>query len=89
MDTYGGAARHGGGAFSGKDSSRVDRSGAYFCRFVARNVVRQGLAKRVEIQVAYAIGVAHEISTMVNTFGTGDEHAAAEYVQTFDFRRSA
>jgi S-adenosylmethionine synthetase len=89
VDTYGGAARHGGGAFSGKDPSKVDRSGAYFCRYVARNVVRQGLAQRVEIQVAYAIGVAREISTMVNTFGTGDERAVAEYVKTFDFRPAA
>jgi S-adenosylmethionine synthetase len=89
VDTYGGAARHGGGAFSGKDPSKVDRSGAYFCRFVARNVVRQGLAKRVEIQVAFAIGVAREISTMVNTFGTGDERAVAEYVKAFDFRPAA
>lgn len=89
VDTYGGAARHGGGAFSGKDPSKVDRSGAYFCRFVARNIVRQGLAKRAEIQVAYAIGVAREISTMVDTFGTGDERAAAEYAKTFDFRPAA
>jgi S-adenosylmethionine synthetase len=89
VDTYGGAARHGGGAFSGKDPSKVDRSGAYFCRYVARNVVRQGLAKRVELQVAYAIGVAREISTMVNTFGTGDEPAAVEYIGTFDFRPAA
>jgi S-adenosylmethionine synthetase len=86
VDTYGGAARHGGGAFSGKDPSKVDRSGAYFCRFVARNVVRQRLAKRVEIQVAYAIGVARQISTMVRTFGTGDDGAVADYVKTFDFR---
>jgi S-adenosylmethionine synthetase len=89
VDTYGGAARHGGGAFSGKDPSKVDRSGAYFCRYVARNVVRQGLAKRVEIQVAYAIGVAREISTMVSTFGTGDERAVAENVKAFDFRPAA
>lgn len=89
VDTYGGTARHGGGAFSGKDPSKVDRSGAYFCRFVARNIVRQGLATRAEIQVAYAIGVAREISTMVNTFGTGDERAAAEYAKTFDFRPAA
>jgi len=89
VDTYGGAARHGGGAFSGKDPSKVDRSGAYFCRFGARNLVRRGLAKRAEIQVAYAIGLAREISTMVNTFGTGDERAAAEYVKTFDFRPAA
>jgi S-adenosylmethionine synthetase len=89
VDTYGGAARHGGGAFSGKDPSKVDRSGAYFCRFVARQIVRQGLPRRAEIQVAYAIGVAREISTMVNTFGTGDERAAAEYAKTFDFRPAA
>ena len=89
MDTYGGAARHGGGAFSGKDPSKVDRSAAYFCRFVARQIVRQGLARRAEIQIAYAIGVAREISTMVNTFGTGDERAAAEYAKTFDFRPAA
>jgi S-adenosylmethionine synthetase len=89
VDSYGGVARHGGGAFSGKDPSKVDRSGAYFCRFVARNIVRQGLAKRVELQVAYAIGVAREISMLVNTFGTGDERGAAEYARTFDFRPGA
>ena len=89
VDTYGGAARHGGGAFSGKDPSKVDRSAAYFCRFVARQIVRQGLARRAEIQIAYAIGVVREISTMVNTFGTGDERAAAEYAKTFDFRPAA
>ena len=61
VDTYGGAARHGGGAFSGKDPSKVDRSGAYFCRHVARRVVKQGLARRAEVQVAYAIGVARQI----------------------------
>jgi len=70
VDTYGGAARHGGGAFSGKDPSKVDRSAAYAARYVAKNVVAAGLAGRCEIQVAYAIGVAHPISIMVETFGT-------------------
>ena len=64
--------RHGGGAFSGKDPSKVDRSGAYFCRFVARQVVKQGFAKRAEVQVAYAIGRAEPVSVRVDTFGTGD-----------------
>jgi S-adenosylmethionine synthetase len=71
VDTYGGAARHGGGCFSGKDPSKVDRSGAYAARHVAKNVVAAGLADRCEIQVAYAIGVAHPVSLMVETFGTG------------------
>jgi S-adenosylmethionine synthetase len=70
IDTYGGAARHGGGAFSGKDPSKVDRSGAYAARYVAKNVVAAGLADRCEVQVAYAIGVAHPMSTMVETYGT-------------------
>jgi S-adenosylmethionine synthetase len=70
IDTYGGAARHGGGAFSGKDPSKVDRSAAYAARYVAKNVVAAGLADRCEIQVAYAIGVAHPMSLMVETFGT-------------------
>src|SRR5205085_1655447 len=70
VDTYGGAARHGGGAFSGKDPSKVDRSAAYAARYVAKNVVAAGLADRCEIQVAYAIGVAHPVSIMVDTFGT-------------------
>ena len=70
VDTYGGAARHGGGAFSGKDPSKVDRSAAYAARYVAKNVVAAGLADRCEIQVAYAIGVAHPISVMVETYGT-------------------
>src|SRR5215204_6066714 len=70
VDTYGGAARHGGGAFSGKDPSKVDRSAAYAARYVAKNVVAAGLAERCEIQVAYAIGVAHPISVMVETYGT-------------------
>ncbi|QKS28056.1 methionine adenosyltransferase [Accumulibacter sp.] len=71
VDTYGGAARHGGGAFSGKDPSKVDRSAAYAARHVAKNVVAAGLASRCEVQVAYAIGVARPVSLMVNTFGTG------------------
>src|SRR5438105_2325314 len=70
VDTYGGMARHGGGAFSGKDPSKVDRSAAYAARYVAKNVVAAGLAERVEVQVAYAIGVAHPVSLMVETFGT-------------------
>ena len=70
VDTYGGAARHGGGAFSGKDPSKVDRSGAYAMRWVAKNIVAAGLASRAEVQVAYAIGVAHPVSVMVETFGT-------------------
>jgi S-adenosylmethionine synthetase len=71
VDTYGGAAHHGGGAFSGKDPSKVDRSAAYACRYVAKNIVAAGLAERCEVQVAYAIGVAEPVSLMVNTFGTG------------------
>jgi S-adenosylmethionine synthetase len=70
IDTYGGAARHGGGAFSGKDPSKVDRSAAYAARYVAKNVVAAGLADKCEVQVAYAIGVAHPVSVMVETFGT-------------------
>jgi S-adenosylmethionine synthetase len=70
VDTYGGMARHGGGAFSGKDPSKVDRSAAYAARYVAKNVVAAGLADKCEIQVAYAIGVAHPVSLMVETFGT-------------------
>ncbi|MCA1553802.1 MAG: methionine adenosyltransferase, partial [Chloroflexi bacterium] len=71
VDTYGGIARHGGGAFSGKDPTKVDRSGAYMARYVAKNVVAAGLADRFEMQVSYAIGVAHPISIMCETFGTG------------------
>jgi S-adenosylmethionine synthetase len=70
VDTYGGMARHGGGAFSGKDPSKVDRSAAYAARWVAKNIVAAGLARKVEVQVAYAIGVAHPVSVMVETFGT-------------------
>lgn len=89
VDTYGGAGRHGGGAFSGKDPSKVDRSGAYFCRYVARQVVQTGLARKAEVQVAYAIGVAQPVSVKVDTFGTGDDEAAAEFVKQFDFRPGA
>jgi S-adenosylmethionine synthetase len=90
VDSYGGWGRHGGGAFSGKDPSKVDRSSAYFCRFVARQVVGTGLAKKAEIQVGYAIGMAKPVSVKVDTFGTGDERAAAEYVMNnFDFRPRA
>ena len=90
VDSYGGWGRHGGGAFSGKDPSKVDRSSAYFCRFVARQVIGAGLARRAEIQVGYAIGMAKPVSVKVDTFGTGDERAAAEYViNNFDFRPRA
>lgn len=71
VDTYGGYARHGGGAFSGKDSTKVDRSAAYMARYIAKNIVAAGLASKVEIQLAYAIGVAEPVSVMVDTFGTG------------------
>lgn len=89
VDTYGGAARHGGGAFSGKDPSKVDRSAAYAMRHVAKNVVAAGLARRCEVQVAYAIGVARPVSLMVNTFGTGqisDERLAVIIQEVFDLR---
>jgi S-adenosylmethionine synthetase len=89
VDTYGGAARHGGGCFSGKDPSKVDRSGAYFARYVARQVVLAGLARRAEIQVSYAIGEPRPVSLSVDTFGSGDPHAAAGFVAGFDFRPAA
>jgi len=89
VDTYGGAARHGGGAFSGKDPSKVDRSGAYFCRFVAREVLKAGIARRAEIQVAYAIGMARPVSVKVDTLGTGDAALAEEFIHKFDFRPGA
>jgi S-adenosylmethionine synthetase len=90
VDTYGGAARHGGGAFSGKDPSKVDRSGAYFARYVARHVVLEGLARRCEVQVAYAIGRAEPVSVRVDTFGTGDVECAERFVrERFDFRPRA
>ena len=89
VDTYGGAAHHGGGAFSGKDPSKVDRSAAYAGRYVAKNIVAAGLADKAEVQVAYAIGVAKPVSLMVNTFGTGkiaDEKIAALVAGHFDLR---
>ena len=92
VDTYGGMGRHGGGAFSGKDPSKVDRSGAYAARWVAKNIVAAGLAERCEVQVAYAIGVAHPVSVMVETFGTAtkDENAIAKAVRdVFDLRPAA
>ena len=89
VDSYGGMGRHGGGAFSGKDPSKVDRSGAYFGRFVARHVVRNKLASRAEVQVAYAIGRAEPVSVRVDTFGTGDVAAAADFVRKFDYRPEA
>ena len=89
VDTYGGAAHHGGGAFSGKDPSKVDRSAAYFCRHIAREIVKAGIARRAEIQVAYAIGQARPVSVKVDTFGTGDPAAAEAFVETFDFRPAA
>ena len=90
VDTYGGWGRHGGGAFSGKDPSKVARSSAYFCRFVARQVVAAGLARRVEIQLGYAIGMAKPVSVKIDTFGTGDSRAAEEFVENpFDFRPRA
>ncbi len=92
VDTYGGMGRHGGGAFSGKDPSKVDRSAAYMARYIAKNVVAAKLADRCEIQLAYAIGVARPVSINVNTFGTGaiDELTIADIVQdTFDCRPAA
>jgi S-adenosylmethionine synthetase len=90
VDSYGGWGRHGGGAFSGKDPSKVDRSAAYFCRYVAKQVVAAGLAKKAEIQVGYAIGMAKPVSVKVDTSHTGDERAAAEFVMNaFDFRPRA
>ncbi len=92
VDTYGGMARHGGGAFSGKDPSKVDRSAAYAARYVAKNVVSAGLADRAEVQVAYAIGVAHPVSVMVETFGTekvGRSRILELISQHFDLRPGA
>ncbi len=92
VDTYGGMARHGGGAFSGKDPTKVDRSASYFARYVAKNIVAAGLADRVEIQLAYAIGVAEPVSVMIDTFGTGrvaDERLCAAVADLFDARPSA
>lgn len=83
VDTYGGTARHGGGAFSGKDPTKVDRSGAYASRYIAKNIVAAGLAKRCEVQLAYAIGVAHPVSVRIDTFGTStvSEEALSQAVQ--------
>ncbi|QQR90789.1 MAG: methionine adenosyltransferase [Myxococcales bacterium] len=92
VDTYGGMGRHGGGAFSGKDPSKVDRSAAYFARYVAKNIVAAGLARRCEVQVAYAIGVAKPVGVYVSTFGTGvvdDEKIAKTVSKIFDFRPKA
>lgn len=92
VDTYGGIGRHGGGAFSGKDPTKVDRSAAYAARYVAKNVVAAGLADRCEVQLAYAIGVAHPVSIMVDTFGTGkvEESKLADAIhQVFDLRPAA
>src|SRR5690606_1455691 len=89
---YGGAARHGGGAFSGKDPSKVDRSGAYAMRWVAKNAVAAGLAGRLEVQVAYAIGVARPVGLYVESFGTGkvdDEVITAAIRKVFDLRPQA
>ncbi len=92
VDTYGGIASHGGGAFSGKDPTKVDRSGAYMARYIAKNVVAAGLAKRCEVQLAYAIGVAEPVSVMVDTFGTGklkDIELTALIREHFDMRPAA
>ena len=92
VDTYGGYARHGGGAFSGKDPTKVDRSACYMARYAAKNVVAAGLADRCEIQLAYAIGVAHPVSVLVETFGTGiipDEQITAAVKAVFDLRPAA
>ena len=92
VDTYGGMGRHGGGAFSGKDPSKVDRSAAYYARYIAKNVVASGLARRAEVQIAYAIGVAQPVGVYVQTFGTSSvpEEKIAEYVlKNFDMRPKA
>jgi S-adenosylmethionine synthetase len=92
VDTYGGMGRHGGGAFSGKDPSKVDRSATYYARYVAKNIVAAGLADRCEVQVAYAIGVAKPVGVYVNTFGTGkvDDGKLQRYIEReFDMRPKA
>ena len=94
VDTYGGAAPHGGGAFSGKDPTKVDRSAAYAARYVAKNVVAAGLADRCQIQVAYAIGVAHPLSVLVDTFGTETNGLTQDRIEQlvrehFDLRPAA
>jgi len=92
VDTYGGYSRHGGGAFSGKDPTKVDRSAAYAARYVAKNIVAAGLADKCEIQLAYAIGVARPVSVMVDTFGTGvisDNTLSKIVTEVFDLRPAA
>lgn len=92
VDTYGGFSRHGGGAFSGKDPTKVDRSAAYAARYVAKNIVAAGLAHRCEIQIAYAIGVANPVSVSIDTFGTGtvsDEQILSLIQENFDLRPSS
>ena len=92
VDTYGGYSRHGGGAFSGKDPTKVDRSAAYYCRYIAKNIVAAGLAKKCEVQLAYAIGVATPVSVMVDTFGTGvvsDEKISDAVNKLVDLRPAA
>lgn len=92
VDTYGGYSRHGGGAFSGKDPSKVDRSAAYAARYIAKNIVAAGLADKCEIQLAYAIGVARPVSILVDTFGTGkadEDKLSAAVEKVFDLRPSA
>lgn len=92
VDTYGGIGRHGGGCFSGKDPTKVDRSAPYAARYVAKNIVAAGLAKKCEIQIAYAIGVAHPVSVMIDTFGTGiisDDTLSEIVTETFDLRPAA
>ena len=89
VDTYGGYARHGGGAFSGKDATKVDRSASYAARYIAKNIVAAGLAKKVEVQLAYAIGVAHPVSVRIDTFGTGkvsESKIQTAVRQIFDLR---
>ena len=92
VDTYGGYGRHGGGSFSGKDPTKVDRSAAYACRYVAKNLVAHGYCRRCELQVAYAIGVARPVSVRIDSFGTGimpDDELAAMVLRSFDFRPAA
>ena len=92
VDTYGGYASHGGGAFSGKDPTKVDRSAAYMARYIAKNIVAAGLAKKCQIEVAYAIGVAHPVSVLVDTFGTGkisDARLSQLVTECFDLRPAA
>ncbi|HEX2487449.1 MAG TPA: methionine adenosyltransferase, partial [Nitrososphaeraceae archaeon] len=91
IDTYGGMGRHGGGAFSGKDPSKVDRSACYMARYIAKNIVAAELARKCEVQIAYAIGVAEPVSVMVDTFGTGrieEEQIVNRVKNTFDMRPS-